>query len=75
MCHRRWKFGLIVGNVRHEDEISLIQKVGISIVRIVDNLKKISSKRSSRQAGYPVHAAARADLIDLMFAHTQLKVG
>lgn len=70
-----WKFGLIVGNVKHQEELSLIQEEGISIIRIVDKLQEISSKRSTREKGYPVVAAAGSDLIDLMFAHTQLKVG
>jgi hypothetical protein len=61
-------------NVKHQEELSLIQEEGISIIRIVDKLQEISSKRSTREKGYPVVAAAGSDLIDLMFAHTQLNV-
>lgn len=75
LCSGRWKYGLIVGNVRHEEELSLIQEQGISIIRIVDKLQEISSKRSTRKKGYPVVAAAGSDLMDLMFAHTHLNGG
>jgi hypothetical protein len=67
-----WQFGLIVGKVRHPEELSLIKGYGIRVVEIASILKEIKPKWSARGTTFIVGAAAGADLVDLMFAHAQL---
>ena len=67
-----WHFGLIIGNVRFREELDLIAEHGIQIVQIASILKEIQPKWSARGTSFIIAAAAGADLVDLMFAHSQL---
>lgn len=68
----KWNFGLIVGNVRHSDELELIAQNNITIIRITDIIGSLSPKSKINNADFKIGAASGADLIDLVFAHSQL---
>ncbi|MCX5678938.1 MAG: hypothetical protein NTY76_07550 [Candidatus Omnitrophica bacterium] len=68
----KWSFGLIVGNVKHSEELEIIAKNNITIVRIADIIKNLSPKSQTNSKDFRVGAASGADLIDLVFAHSQL---
>lgn len=59
LCSGSWTRELVVGTVKHEEEISLLKEAGVTIHR----LKDIVSEMKKRGV---VNAAAGADLYDLM---------
>lgn len=68
----KWNLGLIVGNVKHPEELEIIAKNNITIIHIVDIIKSLSPKSKTGMDDFRVGAAGGADLIDLVFAHSQL---
>ena len=69
----KWKFGFIVGNVRHHDELDLISAEGVKVFHMVDHLQHLSPLRSKNGGRFILEAASGADLLDLVFAQEQLK--
>jgi hypothetical protein len=60
LCAGSWTKELVVGVVKHEDEIELLKQAGITIHRLTDVLSEMVEKRTV------VKAPAGADLFDLM---------
>ena len=60
LCSGSWTRELVVGTVKHEEEISLLKKAGVTIHRLKDILSEMTEKSGV------VKAAAGADLYDLM---------
>jgi hypothetical protein len=60
LCPGPWSRELVVGSVKHEEELDLLRHAGITIHRLKDVLSEMAEKRTS------VKAAAGADLFDLM---------
>ena len=69
----KWNFGLIIGNVKHGDELEIIANSGIAIRRIADVIKSLSPKSKIDGKNFRVVAASGSDLVDLIFAKSQLK--
>lgn len=74
LWHGTWNLGLILGNVKHPEEISLIENCGIRIIRIAEIIQSLSPKWSHRDSTFILGAATGADLVDLVCAHKQLKL-
>jgi hypothetical protein len=70
-----WHFGLIVGNVRHPEELEIMVASGIKIIKFANILKMIEPKSPTTGTDFIIGASAGADLVDLMFAHDQLDEG
>ncbi|MCX6543881.1 MAG: hypothetical protein NTV05_05650 [Acidobacteria bacterium] len=60
LCSGSWTKELVVGIVKHEDELDLLRQAGITIHRLKDVLSEMVEKRTV------VKAAAGTDLFDLM---------
>ncbi|HNT86977.1 MAG TPA: hypothetical protein PKL84_03845 [Candidatus Hydrogenedentes bacterium] len=60
LCLGEWTKELVVGSVKHEEEVTLLEKAGITIHRLKDVLSEMDKKPSI------VKAAAGTDLYDLM---------
>jgi len=60
LCPGIWTRELVVGKVKHEEEVSLLQEAGVTVHRLKDILKVMVEKPGV------VRAAAGADLCDLM---------
>jgi hypothetical protein len=60
LCPGSWRKELVVGTVKHEEELALLQDAGITIHRLKDILEEMNENRTV------VKAAAGADLFDLM---------
>ncbi|MEW6521401.1 MAG: hypothetical protein AB1461_18530 [Thermodesulfobacteriota bacterium] len=60
LCQGSWTKELVVGTIKHEEELDLLQQAGITIHRLKDILAGMNEK------GTMVKAAAGADLFDLM---------
>lgn len=60
LCPGSWTKELVVGTVKHEEELDLLRQAGITIHRLKDVLSEMIEKRTV------VKAAAGADLFDLM---------
>jgi len=60
LCPGSWSRELVVGSVKHEEELDLLREAGITIHRLKDVLSEMTEKRTA------VKAAAGADLFDLM---------
>ena len=60
LCPGSWSRELVVGSIKHEEELDLLRQAGITIHRLKDVLSEMVEKRTA------VKAAAGADLFDLM---------
>jgi len=60
LCSGSWTRELVVGAVKHKEEISLLREAGVTIHRLKDILSEMTEKPGV------VKAAAGADLYDLM---------
>jgi hypothetical protein len=60
LCPGSWTKELVVGTVKHEEEIGLLRQAGITVHRLTDILSDMTEKRTV------VKSAAGADLFDLM---------
>ena len=60
LCPGNWTTELVVGAVKHEEEIALFKEAGIEIHRLRDIIEEMD------KGGATVQAAAGADLLDLM---------
>jgi hypothetical protein len=60
LCPGFWTKELVVGTVKHEEELDLLRQAGITIHRLKDILSEMVEKRTV------VKAAAGVDLFDLM---------
>ncbi len=60
LCPVSWSRELVVGSIKHEEELDLLRQAGITIHRLKDVLTEMIEKRTT------VKAAAGADLFDLM---------
>ena len=60
LCAGSWTKELVVGAVKHEEELDLLRKAGVTIRRLKDILAEMVEKPSV------VKSAAGADLYDLM---------
>ncbi|MBN1459834.1 MAG: hypothetical protein JXA57_09860 [Armatimonadetes bacterium] len=60
LCPGSWSRELVVGSIKHEEEIDLLRQAEITIHRLSDVLSEMTEKRTT------VKAAAGADLFDLM---------
>jgi len=60
LCPGSWRKELVVGIVKHEEEIDLLREAGVTILR----LKNIISEMVEKQT--LVKSASGADLVDLM---------
>ncbi len=60
LCPGAWTRELVVGRIKHEAEIELLQEAGVVIHRIHDIMLEMTSK------GTTVRSAGGADLFDLM---------
>jgi hypothetical protein len=60
LCFGAWTKELVVGMVRHEEELALLKEAGVTIHRLKDILSEMAEKPGA------VKAAAGADLYDLM---------
>ena len=65
LCPGPWSRELVVGAVKHEEEIDLLSKAGVTIHWLKDVLSEMVNKRT------PIKAAAGADLFDLMLLRKQ----
>ncbi len=64
LCAGSWTKELVVGAVKHEEELALLKEAGITIHRLKDILSEMAEK-----SGF-VKAAAGADLYDLAACRT-----
>jgi hypothetical protein len=60
LCPGSWTKELVVGAVKHEEELDLLRQAGVTIHRLKDVLSEMMEKHTV------VKAAAGADLFDLM---------
>lgn len=60
LCPGSWSRELVVGSIKHEEELDLLRQSGITIHRLKDVLSEMIETRTT------VKAAAGADLFDLM---------
>jgi len=60
LCPGLWSRELVVGSIKHEEELDLLRQAGVTIHRLKDVLSEMIEKRTA------VKAAAGADLFDLM---------
>ena len=60
LCPGSWSSELVVGSIKHEEELDLLRQAGVTIHRLKDVLSEMIEKRTA------VKAAAGADLFDLM---------
>jgi hypothetical protein len=60
LCPGSWTKELVVGSIKHEEELDLLRQAGITIHNLKDVLSEMVEKRAV------VKAAAGADLFDLM---------
>jgi hypothetical protein len=60
LCPGSWSRELVVGSIKHEEELDLLRQAGVTIHRLKDVLSEMIEKRTA------VKAAAGADLFDLM---------
>jgi hypothetical protein len=60
LCAGDWTKELVVGRVKYEEELSLVQEAGVTVHRLKDILKEMTAKPGV------VKAASGADLYDLM---------
>jgi len=60
LCPGSWTKELVVGTVKHEEELDLLRQARITIHRLKDILAEMNERRTV------VEAAAGADLFDLM---------
>jgi hypothetical protein len=60
LCPGRWTKELVVGNVKHEEEVALLEQAGVTVHHLKDILTQIDKR------GQAVKAAAGVDLCELM---------
>ena len=60
LCPGSWTKELVVGTIKHEEELDLLRQAGVTIHRLKDVLSEMIEKHTV------VKAAAGADLLDLM---------
>ncbi len=60
LCHEKWTKELVVGKVKHEEEINLLQQQGIVVRRLKDILSEMAIGNTV------IQSATGADLFDLM---------
>lgn len=60
LCPGSWSRELVVGSIKHEEELDLLRQAGVTIHRLKNVLSEMIEKRTA------VKAAAGADLFDLM---------
>jgi len=60
LCHGCWTRELVVGVIKHEEELDLLKQGGIMIHHLKDILSEMSERPTL------IKAAAGADLVDLM---------
>jgi hypothetical protein len=60
LCPGTWSKELVVGVVKHEEEIDLLREAGVTIHRLKDIVSEMTKKQTL------VKSAAGADLLDLM---------
>lgn len=60
LCPGTWTRELVVGNVKHEEELEFLVAAGITVHRLSDVIDEMIEKRSL------INSAAGADLFDLM---------
>ena len=60
LCAGNWTKELVVGLVKHEEEIALFKEAGIAVLRLKEIIEEMV------KVGGIVKAAAGADLLDLM---------
>lgn len=60
LCPGSWSRELVVGSIKHEEELDLLRQAGIKIHRLKDIVLEMTEKTRA------VKAAAGADLFDLM---------
>lgn len=60
LCSGSWTTELVIGKIRHEEEISLLKEAGVKIHRLKDIILEMTEKPGI------VKAASGADLYDLM---------
>jgi hypothetical protein len=65
LCPGSWKKELVVGTVKHEEELTLLRKAGIKVYRLSNIIAEMTKK------GTLVRSAAGADLFDLMLLRKQ----
>ena len=65
LCAGSWTKELVVGAIKHEDELNLLQKAGVTIHRLKDILAEMGKPSV-------VRAATGADLYDLMLLRERL---
>lgn len=70
----RWNLGFIVGNVKHPEELEIIAQNNITIIHIADIIKSLVPKSKTNGGDFKIGAASGADLIDLVFVHSQLGI-
>jgi len=69
----KWNFGLVVGNVKHPEELKIIAERNITIISIANIIKSLSPRSKINNNGFKIGAASGADLIDLVLADAQLR--
>lgn len=60
LCPGKWKYELVVHNVRHPEELEIIAQQGIKVHRLSDVVVQLNAK------GHLVPKSAGADLIELV---------
>ena len=60
LCSGTWSKELVVGIVKHEEEIDLLKDAGVTIFRLKDIVSEMVQKQTF------IRSAAGADLVDLM---------
>lgn len=65
LCSGDWRKELVVGRVKHEEEIDLLREAGVTILRLKDIISEMVEKQTL------VKSAAGADLVDLMLIGKQ----
>ena len=60
LCPGDWTKELVIGKVKHEEEVPMLQEAGVTVHRLKDILEEMVGRQ------HLVRAAAGADLYDLM---------
>ena len=67
LCQAEWTSELVLNEIRHHDEVSLIESCGVRIIwlrAIIEDLLNASDGRSKQN--FPIESAGGADLIGLI---------
>ncbi len=74
LCGDRWRFGLILGNAKHREEVELIKAAGIEVIRLADIIRQMEPTARIRQGSdHVIKQAGGNDFVELLWAHQNLR--